>query len=220
MRNFLKRMGEYKLQITFFAGLLGLVVLSIVLASVTKPKETVNNPDPKENISQNNDEQDNKDTVVVTAPEFVCLPLDASSDYIIVRTFYDKEDTKENQIKSLIKFENSFRTSLGTSYALKSGESFDVLASISGQVIEASTSPLFGNYIVISSDNDIKTYYYGLSEQSVTKGALVKQGDVIGKSGTTTVDNETGIHVYFQITKNGKYLNPEKTIGAKVTDVK
>jgi stage II sporulation protein Q len=148
------------------------------------------------------------------------MPLDSSSDYVIVRTFYEKDDTKENQLNSLIKYENSYRTSLGTSYALKSGDYFNVVASITGIVSEVSTSPLFGNYVVITSDDNIKMYYYGLSEIEVTKGNTINQGETIGKSGTTVIDSETGIHVYFQITKDGKYLNPEKVIGLKVTELK
>ena len=54
---------------------------------------------------------------------------------------------------------------------------------------------------------------------TVEKGAKVLQGVKLGVSGTTTVDQETGIHVYFQISKSGKFLNPEKVIGTKTTEI-
>ena len=131
----------------------------------------------------------------------------------------EKDSSIEDQTKSLIKYQNSYRTSLGTSYALESGEYFDVIAAVSGTVTEVSSNPLFGNYVVISSDDDIKTYYYGLSEVAVEKGTKVLQGVKLGVSGSTTVDQETGIHVYFQISKAGKFLNPEKVIGTKTTEI-
>ena len=117
-------------------------------------------------------------------------------------------------------YQNSFRTSTGTSFALKSGEYFDVVSSIAGTVTEVSNSPLFGNYVVVSNDEDVKTYYYGLSEVCVEKGTKVLQGVKLGVSGTTTVDSETGIHVYFQISKAGKFLNPVKAIGTKTNELK
>ena len=73
---------------------------------------------------------------------------------------------------------------------------------------------------VITNEDEVSTYYYGLSEVCVEKGTKVLQGVKLGVSGTTTVDSETGIHVYFQIAKSGKLLNPEKVIGTKTKELK
>lgn len=219
MKKWIKKIGQNKFQFFFFVGLVCLLVLSIVIANAStnrhedlpKPSDEINDKTPGNS--------DTEDPVGTVAPEFVTLPLDPTKDYKIVRKFYEKDGSKEDQAESLIKYDNTFRTSLGTSYALKDGGYFDVTASITGTVSEVSSSPLFGNYVVITSDNDLKTYYYGLSEVCISKGSEVKQGEKLGIAGTTSVDQETGVHVYFQIQKAGKFLNPEKIIGSKVTEI-
>lgn len=216
MKNWIKKIGQNKFQFFFFVGIVGLLVMAIVVASlnentpVDKPSGDINNVTPS-------DPDDGE--VITLATEFVSMPFDATLSYKVVRKFYEKDASREDQTKALIKYENSYRTSNGTSYALDNGDYFDVIASLSGKVIETAKSPLFGNYVVILTDDDIKTYYYGLNEVMVSKGTEVKQGEKIGVSGTSTVDQETGVHVYFQIAKAGKYLNPEKVIGTKVTDI-
>ena len=73
--------------------------------------------------------------------------------------------------------------------------------------------------IFIEHKDNVKTCYYGLSEVVVSVGSKVNQGDKLGVSGTTEIDSEAGNHVYFQILKNNKNLNPEKQIGKKITDL-
>lgn len=222
MKKLIKKIGQNKFQFIFFASLVFLVVLAIVIASVdTKAPVTTNPDDDPTDIKKPDEPKPSVDDeeVNLTADELVSLPFDSTLDYHVVRKFYEKDASKEDQAKSLIKYDNTFRTSLGTSYALKNGGNFDVVTSITGTVTEISSSPLFGTYVVLSSDENVKTYYYGLSEVSINKGAMVKQGEKIGSAGTTAVDQETGVHVYFQITKDGKYINPEKAIGCKVKDL-
>ena len=218
MKNWIKKIGQNKFQFFFFVGIVGLLVMAIVVASVNNNTSTESPSDNPGNVITPDPNPDDEE-VITTATEFVSMPFDATLTYKVVRKFYEKDASKEDQAKALIKYENSYRTSNGTSYALDSGEYFDVIASISGKVIEVAKSPLFGNYVVVQTDDDIKTYYYGLSEVTVTKGTDVKQGEKLGIAGTSTVDQETGIHVYFQISKSGKFLNPEKVIGSKVTEI-
>ena len=217
MKNWIKKIGQNKFQFFFFVGIVCLMFASIIIGSLNNNKQV---------------EQPNDDTTITPSPtpddegvgnisdEFVSMPFDATLEYDVVRKFYEKDASIDDQTKSLIKYQNSFRTSTGTSFALKSGEYFDVISAIAGTVTEVSNSPLFGNYVVVSNDEDVKTYYYGLSEVCVEKGTKVLQGVKLGVSGTTTVDSETGIHVYFQISKAGKFLNPEKAIGTKTKELK
>lgn len=218
MKNLIKKIGQNKFQFFFFVGIVCLLLVAIVIGSINT-KAPVETPGGDSPIVETPTPKPDDEDVVTTAEEFVSMPLDPTASYKVVRKFYEKDASIEEQTKALIKYQNSFRTSLGTSYALESGEYFDVIAAVSGTVTEVASNPLFGNYVVISSDDDIKTYYYGLSEVTVEKGAKVLQGVKLGVSGTTTVDQETGIHVYFQISKSGKFLNPEKVIGTKTTEI-
>ena len=75
------------------------------------------------------------------------------------------------------------------------------------------------SYVVIEHNDKLKTCYYGLSEVTVTVGAEVNQGDKVGTSGNTDIDKEAGNHVYFQVLKDSKYVNPEVLIGKKLSEI-
>ncbi len=216
MKNWIKKIGQNKFQFFFFVGIVCLMFTAIIIGSVNSNNSSdLSNDNTIVTPPPSNDEEN----VVNTSDEFVSMPFDATLEYEVVRKFYEKEASIEDQTKSLIKYQNSFRTSTGTSYALSSGDYFDVVSAISGTVTEVSSSPLFGNYVIVSNDDEVKTFYYGLSEVCVEKGTKVLQGVKLGVAGTTTVDSETGIHVYFQISKSGKFLNPEKVIGTKTKEL-
>lgn len=64
----------------------------------------------------------------------------------------------------------------------------------------------YGNYIVIAHFNGLYTLYAHLSSRSVSAGAIVSQGQVIGAVGST--GNSTGPHLHFEVrTSPGKYAN-------------
>ena len=218
MKNWIKKIGQNKFQFFFFVGIVCLLFVAIIVGSINtnKPVESPND-DTTVTPTPTPDDEENVGSV---SEEFVSMPFDATLEYEVVRKFYEKDGSIEDKTKSLIKYQNSFRTSTGTSYALTSGGYFDVVSSIAGTVTEVSSSPLFGNYVIVSNDDEVKTFYYGLSEVCVEKGTKVLQGVKLGVAGTTTVDSETGIHVYFQISKSGKFLNPEKVIGTKTKELK
>lgn len=64
----------------------------------------------------------------------------------------------------------------------------------------------YGNYVIIDHGNDFITLYGHLTEVDVEVGDKVKQGDVIGKMGSTGFS--TGDHLHFEIRYQGYILNP------------
>ncbi|OGE73763.1 MAG: hypothetical protein A3C49_00990 [Candidatus Doudnabacteria bacterium RIFCSPHIGHO2_02_FULL_42_25] len=67
----------------------------------------------------------------------------------------------------------------------------------------------YGNTIVINHGNGYKTRYAHASTLNVSAGDYVKQGQEIAKQGNTgRVRGATGIHLHFEITKNGAKVNP------------
>lgn len=66
----------------------------------------------------------------------------------------------------------------------------------------------FGNLIVITHDNGDETKYAHLNGFLVNKGERVKQGDSIGKLGTT--GTSTAEHLHFELFKGGSRVDPEK----------
>jgi len=82
----------------------------------------------------------------------------------------------------------------------------NILASDSGTVIISKLSSSYGNYVVIDHGNGYTTLYAHMSKRSVSVGDVVKQGQVIGKVGTTGLS--TAPHIHFEIIKNGTPVNP------------
>lgn len=67
----------------------------------------------------------------------------------------------------------------------------------------------YGNTVIINHGNGFKTLYGHSSEIYVKAGEQVAKGQVIAKIGNTgRVRGATGIHLHFEIIKNGSKVNP------------
>jgi murein DD-endopeptidase MepM/ murein hydrolase activator NlpD len=67
----------------------------------------------------------------------------------------------------------------------------------------------YGNTVIINHGNGFKTLYGHSSEIYVKAGEQVEKGQVIAKQGNTgRVRGITGIHLHFEIIKNGVKVNP------------
>ena len=68
-----------------------------------------------------------------------------------------------------------------------------------------------GNQVILKHDNGYKTGYAHLNKPMVKKGDKIKQGDVIGLSGST--GKSTGPHLHLTLTDpSGAKVDPQKTI--------
>jgi murein DD-endopeptidase MepM/ murein hydrolase activator NlpD len=88
--------------------------------------------------------------------------------------------------KVITKFgdKTSFGTSKGISISAKPGTK--VLSTAAGKVIYADYDATFGNLVIIKLDGkNIVTSYAHLQDIILTKGASIKQGDVVGYVGST-----------------------------------
>ncbi len=95
----------------------------------------------------------------------------------------------------------------GIDIALSKGS--DVFAAGNGRVSYLSSSNLeagFGNYIEVDHGNGIVTRYSHLEKMNVTWGQKVKQGQVIGLSGSSGGSVAPNLH--YEVIKNGKNLDP------------
>ena len=218
MKNFLEKIKQNKFQFIFSVSLAFVLLVSLLVARNinTQDKPIIDTP-IIDNVTPN-PTPDTED-VTIKPEEVFKKPFNDTIEYTVVRKFYEKDSSTVDQELSLIKYNNSYRTSNGTSFAQKDNQVFDVLSSLSGKVLEIKESPLYGRYVVLEHDNKIKSYYYGLSEVCVTVGAVINQGDKIGVSGTTEIDSESGVHVFVKVTKNDTCLNPEKVIGKKISEI-
>lgn len=83
----------------------------------------------------------------------------------------------------------------------------NILAADSGTVVTAGwTNVGYGYHVVVDHGNGYKTLYGHLSRYYVSPGQGVSKGTAIGRMGST--GRSTGIHLHFEVIKNGVYLNP------------
>ena len=81
-----------------------------------------------------------------------------------------------------------------------------IVASASGTVTTSGWGGGFGNLIIIDHGSGYRTLYAHNSQNHVTVGQHVTQGQVIGLVGST--GNSTGPHLHFEIHRNGVRVDP------------
>src|SRR5690625_364337 len=146
---------------------------------------------------------------VLQQDEVIKMPVSEEVQTEIVTKFYDYNAEQEDQEKGLTLYNNRYYQSTGVDIASSDGETFDVVASLSGTVTEVKEDPLLGNVVVMSHGEEVSTYYASLGEVEVEPGADLEQGEQIGTAGKNLFSEESGIHVHFEIRKGETELNPE-----------
>ena len=87
----------------------------------------------------------------------------------------------------------------------------NILASDGGIVSHVGYTSGYGNHVIIDHENGYETVYAHLSRATVKKGQRVGQKEVIGKMGAS--GRVTGVHVHFEIRKDGTSIDPELFLG-------
>ena len=138
------------------------------------------------------------------------MPVKDVDSAVFKRNFYNKEAKAEEQEAALVFYNNRYHPNTGVDIGNKDNESFDVVASLSGTVTKVTEDVLLGNEIEIEHDKGIVTKYQSIKEISVEVGDQVKQGQVLAKAGESMFDEEAGVHVHFEIRKDGVALDPHQ----------
>ena len=86
------------------------------------------------------------------------------------------------------------------------GYNSSIYAAKAGQVIISEYSKSYGHYVVVYHGAGNTTLYGHMSSRKVSVGQQVKQGDVLGITGST--GNSTGPHLHFEIKENNTIINP------------
>lgn len=125
----------------------------------------------------------------------------------IVKNYYDYKGEEESQKNSIFFHKDTYMQSTGISYG--GVDEFDVVSVLDGTVINVKEDELLGNIVEIKHDNNITTVYQSLKDVTVKKDDRITQGQVIAKAGTSNIDTSLKNHVYFELIKDGKIVNPE-----------
>jgi len=81
-----------------------------------------------------------------------------------------------------------------------------VLAARDGVVVKAGWGGAYGNVVFLEHENGVQTRYAHLSRISVRVAEVMRQGDIVGFSGSTGAS--TGPHLHFELRLGGTAIDP------------
>lgn len=129
----------------------------------------------------------------------------------VVQDFYDVAADEETRQKALLVFNQQFSTSSGVSLSIK-GEPYEVLAAMSGEVVEVKLDAFEGNSILLKHANGMQTRYSSIADITVKTGDTVEQGQPLGQASENEYNQAAGVHMHFEVLENGKAVNPKKLL--------
>jgi len=81
-----------------------------------------------------------------------------------------------------------------------------IVAAADGRVVNAGWRGGYGNEVAIAHAGGLQTLYGHMSRIAAHVGETVRRGELIGYVGSTGLS--TGPHLHFEVTKNGRPINP------------
>lgn len=156
---------------------------------------------------------ENEIPVISTTTKVINPYTDAS--VTIGKNYYDYKADKTAQENSIIYHDDTYMQNSGVDFV--STNIFDVISVLDGTVSDVKEDETLGKIVEIKHDNDYISIYQSLSEVSVKKGDTVKQGQIIGKSGTNELDKEIGNHLHFEFYVNGQVVDPTLYLDKELT---
>lgn len=154
---------------------------------------------------------------VVNTTETIMRPY-TDSNVKIVRNFYDYKASEKDQENSIINYEQTYIQNSGVAYG-GLDNSFDAVSVLPGTVTSVKEDKILGTIVEIKNNDKITTIYQGLTEVSIKENDQINQGDVIGKSGETTINNDLGKHFIFELKVNSSFVNPEEYYDKNINEL-
>ena len=182
--------------------------------------QTVSNPANGDGTTTVNKTTDAK--TVALLQEVIKSPLEGE-DVVVAKSYYDQTADTSIQVKSLFNYKVGetvyTRESKGVSLKNSNNEEVSVVAALSGKVLTVKDEVLKGTVVTIEHQNGVKTVYTGVYDVAVEAGAEIEQGDVIGKTGLSQLEPDSGNVVHFEVLKDNVKVNPETVIDKKLGDL-
>ena len=157
-----------------------------------------------------------EDVPVINTADTIVRPY-LVNDVTIVKNYYDYKSEAETQEKSLIYYENTYLQNSGISYGREA--SFDVVSILDGTVTSIKEDQNLGKIVEVTHSNDIISIYQSLSDVKVKENQEIKQGDIIGTSGTCNIENDLKNHLHFEMIVKGSIVNPENYYNKKISEL-
>ena len=104
------------------------------------------------------------------------------------------------------------RPAMHTGIDFKAASAYPVRAPAAGTVLSAGYAGGYGYMVEIDHGNGVTTRYAHLSRILVKPGAVLAEGSIVGRTGST--GRSTGPHLHYEIRVDGKAIDPMKYIRA------
>lgn len=131
------------------------------------------------------------------------------SEVEVIMPFYEPGASSEDKQAAILEQGNTFIPNTGIALSRADNAAFEVTAALSGEVSRVEHVPSVGNLVEITHEDGLVTIYYSLADVKVTKGDHVKQGEPIAKAGRNELEKDLGVHLHFEVHKDGEPLNPQ-----------
>lgn len=138
--------------------------------------------------------------------EKMSLPVTNPDAVSVHKAFYDQTADASEQQEALIVVNQTYYPNLGVDL-VQDGEPFEVTAAMSGTVTLVEEDPFIGNAVEIEHDGYV-TRYQAIEGIAVAEGEEVRQGQVIAQAGVSELNPEAGLHVHFEVLKDGQAIDP------------
>ncbi|MBQ4645110.1 MAG: M23 family metallopeptidase [Clostridia bacterium] len=167
----------------------------------TKKDVQVNTP--VQNVPDDRYEEITTEAPITVSVEFV-FPLNGS----VSKTF-----SRDELVKNVTT--GDWRIHKGIDIKGASGDRVNSV--YDGTVTEIVDSALWGTVVTVDHDNGFVAKYCGLRKDSTVKpGDEIKAGEKIGLLDEIPLEKDDGIHLHFELYKDGKTISPSEYLGKKV----
>jgi murein DD-endopeptidase MepM/ murein hydrolase activator NlpD len=199
-----------------------IIALCIVLLSTAIIWRYTSNPDERNNLAENNNE--NIGANIDPYEEYVEGVIedyenankndkekdsDESVDLKSMKSPLEGEIYREFTMDDLVYYESIGEWRVHKGIDIKPKDTLMVESALAGKVESIKNSELTGTEIVIDHGNNIKTLYSNLVSVDVKEGDQVQQGQTIGNIGkTASIESADGAHLHFELFVEGKNVNP------------
>ncbi|EIT83875.1 peptidase M23 [Fictibacillus macauensis ZFHKF-1] len=193
MGKFMKRRWVYP---AVYLGFAAIVLISVLWYQneSAKPKTAPNTPYEKQEA-----------VPASMTKEVFKMP---AKDVVIKKQFYNAEASAKEKEAALVFYNNIYYQNKGIDIGTESGNSFDVTAAMSGNVVKAAKDPELGFVVEVKHSNGVITHYSSLASIKVKEGDRIKQGDMVGTAGKNSYDKDAKVHAHFEIRKDGMEIDP------------
>ena len=200
-----------------FAGV-QLALTGINDPSVSNPSDVVyTNEDGTTTVNKTTDAE-----TVALLQEVIQSPLEGE-DVVVAKTFYDQTADTSVQVNSIFSYQVGetmyTHESKGVTLKTSDNEATNVVAALSGTVLNVKDEVLKGTVVTIEHKNGVQTVYTGVYDVAVKAGDEIKQGAVIGKTGLSQLEPDSGNVVHFEVIKDEVKVNPETVMDKKLGDL-